>query len=271
MARANLAKSPITVVVHGCFTNPREGLEQAAGLQVKYGAECVPFLWPANGRATPWDYRSDKADAEISAPAFGRFLAKAALYHTKHSLVFRGRRQECRVPAVTLVAHSMGCYLLKLAVLSENTAWGPRGLRRDEAPVFDNIAIVGADVNSWDHLMWVDDLAPSGSVFITSNPKDKALLASDVFPGEKQLARLGQTVEDAEPKKKARVYVEFDIVEPENPREHGYHTVNTSGGPIERFFSAVMRGERFSPARFGAELDIDTGCYVISSRAIGTE
>ncbi|HKS05161.1 MAG TPA: alpha/beta hydrolase [Gemmatimonadaceae bacterium] len=80
--------------------------------------ECVLFTWPSNGRAS--DYLADRADARESANALADVLSQ--LYDwllTKQSEAANDSSKACKAK-VSLIAHSMGNYLLQKAA---QAAW----------------------------------------------------------------------------------------------------------------------------------------------------
>ena len=95
------------------------------------------FSWPSNGQVIPpWQYHSDRDDAEASGKATARALARLLEFLAKTRA--EGTRCDQRLH---LVAHSMGNWALR------HTVQGLRSLQGDDAlkPVFDNAFLMAAD------------------------------------------------------------------------------------------------------------------------------
>ncbi|MDK2972264.1 MAG: hypothetical protein PWP23_2019 [Candidatus Sumerlaeota bacterium] len=176
-ARLRLLPRPIVVFVHGFNTTVDEALASAARLQSDFGVEAVPFCWPADGGRTGIArYRADKRDALASAVALSRFLdalAAAVITHARAGCTIR----------LTLLAHSMGCYLVK--ALTKSSLLGAGRL------LFDNIVLAAPDVNAEGHAEWLDRLCFRHRLFVLLNEHDAALAASRAKTGPGQRARLG--------------------------------------------------------------------------------
>lgn len=245
--------------VHGYNNDLEAVLDRADAFERHYGVECLVFSWPANGGGLRGvtSYLSDKRDAQASAPAFNRTLEKihAALVHfneASHERIARtaarrfpddraeqlryvAERMERRCPfRVTMVAHSMGNYVLKQALRTTTTA--------ADRLIFDNVVLAAADTNNLDHGLWVDRLNVRNRVYITINEDDFALGASRMKIGDQQLSRLGHSVRQLNSVR--AFYVDFTGA-PRVGRSHSYFEGDPVGHPaIRTFFQHAFNGER---------------------------
>lgn len=201
-------KKNILFFVHGYNNDIADVLKTAKIIEKTYNVIVMPFSWPANGGGIHGkiSYKSDKADARVSATALHRFVG---FIHDFHQLLTAGRckdiekqchakfpdnaeaaqklymklmEKQCNIK-LNLACHSMGNYLLKYALKPEQST-----LRQ---LVFDNVSLIAADANNKDHVTWVDEISVRNRVFIVINENDYALAWSRRKPGDEQRARLG--------------------------------------------------------------------------------
>ena len=189
---------------HGYNNDIKDVLVTAAKIEAAYGVIVVIFSWPSNG--TKLSYLSDKDDARQSAVALSRFAAKIDEYHrllteansrrmldkaiAKHpdnheearALYSRLVDAECKV-SLNLVCHSMGNYVFKYSTLPSSTYMTNL--------VFDNIALIAADVNNRGHASWLETINVRNRLYVVINENDSALKWSRRKPGDAQKARLG--------------------------------------------------------------------------------
>ena len=175
------------VYIHGFANTFEESIARAAQLHEVYqvGPPKKPqhpvvfvFCWPSNGRVTPpWEYFSDRQDAEASGVAMARTVCR--LYD-----FIRREGTPCK-QRIHVVAHSMGNWALRHAVQAL------KGERRLE-PIFDNVFLMAADEDD-DALERDDKLKPlldlARRIHVYHSEDDKALIMSNTtkFNG----ARLG--------------------------------------------------------------------------------
>ncbi|MFK7961973.1 MAG: alpha/beta hydrolase [Phycisphaerales bacterium] len=245
--------------VHGYNNDLKAVLDRAEAFEQQYGVECLVFSWPANGGGLRGvtSYLSDKRDAQASAPAFNRVLEKmhdalVGYNNDSHERIARravsrfpndraeqlryvAERMERRCPfRVTMVAHSMGNYVLKQALRTTTTA--------ADRLIFDNVVLAAADTNNLDHGLWVDRLNVRNRVYVTINEDDFALGASRMKIGDQQLARLGHSVSQLNSVR--AFYVDFTGA-PDVGRSHAYFEGSTAEHPaIRAFFHRAFNGER---------------------------
>ena len=174
--------------VHGFNTSFEEALEIGYSLEVIYSVTIILFTWPSNGSYTRGvldrirgvlSYKSDKREAAESIGALERCFEAVEYYLDKYS------EQACK-QSFNLACHSMGNYLLERLLRSD--------LYSGETHFFDNICLLGADVNNLDHENWVDRLHYKKRLYITINEEDFALGLSRAKFGQQQLARLGHWI-----------------------------------------------------------------------------
>jgi len=203
--KATAEGKSILLFIHGYNNDIGDVLKTALEIQNRYNLIVIPFCWPSNGNTI--SYLSDKDDARNSATAMLRVIEKI---HQYHSLLVTTRRSKLALKAkkkhpenseaeralfdkllraqcntkISMLCHSMGNYVLKYASYPSHSA--ARKL------VFDNIALVAADVNNSNHHNWVENLCIRNRLYIVINEKDGALKWSRRKPGEEQLERLGQ-------------------------------------------------------------------------------
>ena len=140
-------KRDVLIYIHGFASGFPDSAARAAQLADVYsitrpnGDVYQPYMfmfsWPSNGKVTPpWEYFSDRDDAEASGKAMARALIRL--------LKFLNETREGGVKCeqqLHLVAHSMGAWALR------HTVQGMRSLIGDDAlrPVFDNVFLMAAD------------------------------------------------------------------------------------------------------------------------------
>lgn len=250
----------LLVFVHGFNNDVKDVLERSRNLSETYGLEVLAFSWPANGRNVvigTASYKSDKRDARLSAGALDRLLQvigerlhqitdeaaekvraeASAKFPQNQELAteYLVKRLDSLCPfTVNLMLHSMGNYLYKHMLLS--TASEGKGM------IFDNVVLVAADTNNYEHSRWLDAIRARRRVYVTINEDDGALQAARLKTGDDQLARLGHYPFDLNSKYAA--YVQFTDASKVGS-SHAYF----EGGPIanpkvKRFFSDVLNGRR---------------------------
>nr|VFK18052.1 MAG: Esterase/lipase superfamily enzyme [Candidatus Kentron sp. LFY] len=169
----------VLIFMHGFNVTFKGALETAAVLQKGYKIpdqpplNLVTFSWPANGKLL--HYHRDRHDAKASGLAVARGLMKLAKFLREMNAGDACQRN------LHLLAHSMGCYVLRRA-LRELKKEFPRRLPR----LFDQIILAAADEDDdafeHDHkLAQLPELANRITVY--SNREDKALTLSDWTKG----------------------------------------------------------------------------------------
>jgi esterase/lipase superfamily enzyme len=192
----------VLVYIHGYANGFDNSIARAAALQALYDHAAAgkgpdplvfAFAWPSNGKVFPAvEYFSDRDDAEMSGIAMARALAAlidfmARLFHEDRPAI-RDARLAGRVPApedlercgqrLHLLAHSMGNWALRHAVLALSRYLGRRPLPR----LFKNALLVAADedadaLGDEDKLGLLFELAQSIHVYHSAD--DRALHFSD--------------------------------------------------------------------------------------------
>lgn len=201
-ARIKKDDQDILVYVHGYANGFESSIERAAALQVLYshgrGGKPDPlvfaFAWPSNGRVFPAvEYFSDRDDAEMSGIAMARALIALIDFmvglFAKDRAAVRDARLQGKLPRAEelercsqrlhLLAHSMGNWALRHAVLALSRYLGRRPLPR----LFKNALLVASDedadaLGNEDKLGLLFELAQSVHVYHSAD--DRALHFSDV-------------------------------------------------------------------------------------------
>lgn len=217
--RLRSADRNLVVFIHGYNNTPLDALRRAWRLGQRYGVEVLVFTWPANGGGDDLfedlhgkaSYLSDKSDARASTEALDRALSRLQAQLTELNEGARvqaekeareahpdslEKRREMMVKLlrsracpfrVTLLAHSMGNYVLKKTLLTSDE-------RLSVDTIFDNVILKAADTNHEDHARWVERLRAIRRVYITINQEDDALRLSAMKIGDTQKPRLGNTL-----------------------------------------------------------------------------
>lgn len=201
-ARLKDKQQDILIYLHGFANSFENSLMRAAALQTLYhhGRERLKadplvfvFAWPSNGKVFPMtEYFSDRDDAQMSGIAMAR--AMVALIDFMVSVAAQDRpsvqraRLAGRIPTneelvrcsqqIHLLAHSMGNYALRHAVLALHRMLGQRPLPR----IFKNALLVAADedadaLGDDTKLGLLKELAQS--IHVYHSPDDRALHVSD--------------------------------------------------------------------------------------------
>ena len=176
-------KSHCVFYIHGYNKPFVETLEQAWLLQERYGVEVVLFSWPSNtGGLAPVEYRQARRVAQASFGALDALLEKYGRYlQTWISPMDEAALLACG-STTNLIAHSLGNYLLEHYVLSN--------AYQAETRLFTNIVLSQADVNSVNHIKWLDQMGVAQRTYVTINEKDKILGWSESL----NPPRLGRTL-----------------------------------------------------------------------------
>lgn len=137
----------VLVYLHGFANSFKSSIERAAQVADIYrirradGEEYQPhifaFSWPSNGEVVPpWQYFSDRDDAEAS----GKAMARSFLRLLEFLQETTGNDAQCR-QRLHLVAHSMGNWALRHMVQGLVQLGGTEAMR----PVFEHIFLMAAD------------------------------------------------------------------------------------------------------------------------------
>lgn len=265
--------------VHGYNTDVRGALARAHHISAGYDVEVVVMSWPSRGGgglekvAGTASYLRDKEVAQLSAPALSRCLARIggviAQYRrgasgmvaavaevlapepseARRAIEVELERRACPVK-LTMLAHSMGNYLLKKMLQSSTLG--------REWQVFDNCLLVAADTNDAGHAQWVEQIRARNRVFIVTNEDDFALAASKLKWGEEQRARLGHVARRraAEMAPNA-IYVDFTDAEGIG-RTHTPFDLGIGNEAVRAFFASALTG---GAAERTLKFDVGSGTY----------
>ena len=255
-------KKHILLYVHGYNNDVRDIIRTADAIEQHYkDVLVVPFSWPAKGGGAisgTANYLNDKRDARASSGALDRTIEAVRVLHgllvesQSQHLWERaiGRHPEnpeqariefvrlqaatCKV-RVSLMAHSMGCYVLKYATIPLAS--------KIRTLVFDNVALVAADTNNAEHADWVGQIEARVGTYVVLNEEDFALQWSRRKPGEEQLARLGHYLKNLT----ARNVTYLDVTNAAHVGEqHGYFSGEAveKNSRLARSFNDLFTGKR---------------------------
>jgi esterase/lipase superfamily enzyme len=181
--RCIAGKKHCAFYIHGYNKPFVETLEQAWLIQERYGVEVVLFSWPSNtGGPPPVEYRQARRVAQASFGALDSLLEKYGRYLKEWMTPMDEAALLSCGSTTNLIAHSLGNYLLEHYVLS--TAY------QSETRLFTNVVLSQADVNSVNHIKWVDQVVVGQRTYVTINEKDKILSWSESI----NPPRLGKTL-----------------------------------------------------------------------------
>lgn len=227
--RCVAGKKHCVFYIHGYNKPFVETLEQAWLIQEKYGVEVVLFSWPSNtGGLPPIEYRQARRIAQSSFGALDSLLEKYARYLKDWLTPLDERALLACGSTTNLISHSLGNYLLEHYVLS--TAY------QAETRLFTNVLLSQADVNSVNHIKWVDQVIVGQRTYITINEKDKILGWSESL----NPPRLGKTLANLESKK--ALYFDFTGGKGVGNKHQLWGEVNNKS--VLAFFQLVLTGER---------------------------
>lgn len=184
-------KRDTVIYIHGYNNSFADGLRDAARISRNFarvddghGVNVVLFSWPSDGILAPWKaYADDRRDAAASGLAFARGILKLVDFmdairacRAARMRVRRGCEQRLH-----LVAHSMGCYVLRHA-LQAIIHCAPSRVPK----VFDQVFLMAADEDDdafeHDHKLRVlPRIANRINVYF--NREDVAIAVSDVTKG----------------------------------------------------------------------------------------
>lgn len=230
------ARKPIIIFVHGRGKEPNKSLRGATfvvgqavrKLEEGYGARVLMFNWDS---AFPGFNFRDRTraleNAGVAGPQFGLFLDQLSDF----------RRTNPEFPAPVLLAHSMGCFVIKRAV--ESQAWPPR------PNLFRRVLLTQPDADDVGHQAWLERLASTESVISTFNRDDKVLRKSnDDRPQGSHALGLGT----AEILALSAKYVDLTNMGAIGSYEDDDHEVFGKGAMngqvyVREFFEQALRGE----------------------------
>lgn len=234
----------VLIFVHGFNVSFEDAIKTAAQMQKKYSElsrrtycpHIFVFSWASD--ASLLGYRNDRAVAEHSGYATARALLKVTdfLKNTSSNLAC-GQR-------VNLLAHSMGCYVLRYALQqAQKIDDGTRKIPR----IFDEVILVAADEDSdaFEHdykLKLLPNTAKRITVYF--NQDDTALAISDRLKGNPD--RLGHDGADKPNNLSSKVVlIEVTKDAVKGAIEHSYYLDNRVGADIVE----VLRGENSEAIR----------------------
>jgi len=164
----------LLVYVHGFNNTHEDTIRRGLAMEKNFNVNLLMYTWPS---ADALHYSDTKRRARIAAEGFDRLMIK-------FETLIKGLQPEQRCnKKLTLMPHSRGNYLVK--------QWLKQS-ERNRFPFFNNIILCQADVNNYDHDLWVDKLRFLDNLYVTINNRDYALGVSTAKGGESQKRRLGK-------------------------------------------------------------------------------
>lgn len=258
-------RQDVLAYLHGFASSFDVSLMRAAALQALYDRSppggpgpnplVFVFSWPSNGRSFPAaEYFSDRDDAQMSGIAMARALVAlidfmTGLYERQDRVTIRRAQSEGRVPSpedlarcgqrINLLAHSMGNWALRHAVLALARQLGRRPLPR----LFKNALLIAADedddaLGDPAKLGMLPELAQN--IHVYHSPDDRALQISDATKGNPN--RLGADGPSDLPNLPPRVFtVDCSLVDETIP-EHGRHQYHRIRPEVIADIRAILAG-----------------------------
>jgi len=164
----------LLVYVHGFNNDWEQTIKRGLRLEKDYNVNVLVYSWPSDDALK---YRDCKRRARIAAEGLDRLFEKL------QTLILGLKPAEICHKKITLMCHSMGNYMLKQTLKQSE---------RIRFPFFNNVVLCQADVNNYDHELWVDKIHFNDNLYVTINDKDYALGISALKIGEAQKRRLGR-------------------------------------------------------------------------------
>lgn len=153
----------IILFIHGRGKHPDKALRQRllADMEADYSAKVFMFHWPS------WKglFAFPESQARAAAPALREVLTQLQTYRLHHKHRLDGMR-------FTLLTQSMGSLVLEESV----TQNAPPALKN----LFDTIVISAPASSTAGHRQWVDQLALSPHIFITTHSHDPVLGSAEI-------------------------------------------------------------------------------------------
>lgn len=225
--------------IHGYNKPFVETLEQAWLLQERYGVEVVLFSWPSNtGGFALKEYRQARRIAQASFGALDALLEKYGRYLIEWQTPLDEKALEACAVQTSLMAHSLGNYLLEHYILSQ--------AYQAETRLFTNVILSQADVNNESHIKWVDQVRTGQRVYVTLNENDKILGWSETI----NPPRLGRRLQNLS--SVSAQYFDFTAGKGVKNKHQLWGEVNNP--TVQAFFDAVLNGRRGDAVK-GFEFD----------------
>lgn len=227
--RCVAGKKHCVFYIHGYNKPFPETLEQGWLIQERYGVEVVLFSWPSNtGGPPPIEYRQARRVAQASFGAFDSLLEKYGRYLKDWMTPLDEAALLACGSTTNLMAHSLGSYLLEHYVLSS--------AYQAETRLFTNVVLSQADVNSINHIKWIDQISVGQRTYVTINERDKILSWSESI----NPPRLGRTLGNLE--SKSALYFDFTGGRGVGNKHQLWGEVKNS--TVKEFFQFTLTGDR---------------------------
>lgn len=233
------AGRPVVLFIHGRGNEPGKSLEgtgiilrnvahiegRAVDKLQAYDDSTVLFSWNSK-RCGFLVFGLRDRTCPLAETDAGATRLDAVLKSLDHALLKR-EQAHLSLPAITLVAHSMGTIVLQKFV--EQHEW-PRAAGH---PMFTNVILTSSDADNTNHAAWVDRIGAVEHVFITVNAIDPVLAesAKDEHRSGPPLGKDPGAALAATPK---YVVLQLDA--------HEIFAKGQNRGDVENFFAALFNG-----------------------------
>lgn len=222
-------KRNCVLYIHGYNKPFVETLEQAYLIEQLYNVEVLLFSWPSNTGGFPlFEYRQARRVAQASFGALDALLEKYARALQEWLTPQDSAALMACDSTTNLLVHSLGNYLLEHYVLSQ--------AYQAETRLFTNVVLSQADVNSVNHIKWLDQIVVGQRTYATINENDKILGWSET----QNPPRLGKTLANLEGK--TVQYYDFTRGKGVGKKHQLWGEVKNAD--VTRFFNAVLNGKR---------------------------
>lgn len=220
------------LMIHGAGKTLKEAVSEAKEVKKLYGVNVLIYNWPAmvgNSYDTK-NLKGIKAKVDEGIDRFAELLI--LVEQMQGDLQKEGRNTKW-----TLFLHSIGNYFLESAVLNNK-------LPVFEKPLFENVILNAAAVDSRGHALWLEKIKLQKRIYVNSNKKDmilkglKYLTQAKTQLGSKAILPLANNA----------FYVDFtSAIGKQKPvyKSHSYYfkTIAEQSDALQKYYSIVFRGE----------------------------
>jgi len=233
--------------IHGNNQSMLKNLNKCSEIEQTYKVNVLAFSWPSNPGPQGLlnkkeEYLQARRNARASVNALDRTLEKLSGYMAEYA------SEGCNI-RISLLAHSLGSYLLKQFVLGDSF--------QGETKIFNNIILHAADVDHQDHAQWVNSLSQR-RVYVTINENDWVLHFSE----KANPPRLGKTASDLNSQEV--VYIDFTGGRHVG-NNHRIFYESRQNTTIKKFFTRGFTGQRAEVVR-GLDFNSSLNAYQLSDR-----
>lgn len=225
--------------IHGRGRDINDEYKMIKSLEKRYDIRVILFRWPSWSSLLTRPVRN----AEESSREFAEVLYQLRDLKESQSHLFKNKK-------MSMFFHSMGNIVLE-SFMRERYGDSLNGLSGEK--LFDNIALIGADVGLYNHRDWLNEIDFAHRKYVAMNNKDIVLQLSNLLDwknGEPILYRLGLGFDKRHVKSKMDIplYLDPDAV---------YIDLSRSLALDHRYFDSkkVKMVQIFGPMITGNEVD----------------